>query len=127
MANHPIVHVEIPTLQGKAKESAEFYAKTFDWKLEHAPEFNYWQFAALGGPGGGFIEQGGQSDAKINEPIIYIGTDDIEATLVQIEANGGKTVAPKMEIPGVGWFAYFADPAGNKMALYTAMAGGTGM
>jgi predicted enzyme related to lactoylglutathione lyase len=119
MANHPIVHVEIPAIKGK--DAAEFYAKTFDWKLDHTPEFDYWQFTAEGGPGGGFIEVDSEANAKINEPVIYIGTDDIEATLAQIEANGGKSAAPKMEIPGVGWFAYFTDPAGNRMALYTSM------
>jgi predicted enzyme related to lactoylglutathione lyase len=119
MANHPIVHVEIPTIN--SKESAEFYAKTFDWSLEHSPEFDYWQFRAQGGPGGGFIQVGGQSDAKVNEPVLYIGTDDIEATLATIEANGGKTVLPKTEIPGIGWFAYFTDPAGNRLAIYTDM------
>jgi predicted enzyme related to lactoylglutathione lyase len=118
MANHPIVHVEIPTIV--SKDSAEFYAKTFDWKLEHAPEFDYWMFSAEGGPGGGFIAVGGQSDAHINEPVVYIGTDDIDASLAAIEANGGKTVMGKTEIPGTGWFAYFTDPAGNRMALYTA-------
>ena len=122
MANHPVVHIEIPAPQGKAKESAEFYAKTFDWKLEVAPEFNYWQFEAEGGPGGGFIEVGSEADARINEPVIYIGTDDIEGSLALVEANGGKTVLPKTEIPGIGWFAYFTDPAGNRLALYTTMS-----
>src|SRR5205085_6956572 len=75
MANHPIVHIDIPTVQGR--DSAEFYAKTFDWKLEHAPEFDYWQFAAEGGPGGGFMQVGEQG-AKINQLVVYIGTDDIE-------------------------------------------------
>ena len=116
MANHPIVHVEIPTIDSKA--SAEFYGKTFDWKLDHAPEFDYWQFAAEGGPGGGFIQVGGPSDAKVSQPVIYIGTDDIAGTLARIEANGGKTVQPETEIPGIGAFAYFTDPAGNKMALF---------
>jgi uncharacterized protein len=119
MANHPIVHIEIPTIV--SKDSADFYAKTFDWKLEHSPEFDYWQFAGEGGPGGGFIQVGGQSDAKINEPVVYIGTDDIEASLASIEANGGKMVMPKHEIPGIGWFAYFTDPAGNRLALYKSM------
>jgi predicted enzyme related to lactoylglutathione lyase len=119
MANHPIVHVEIPVIN--AKDSAEFYAKIFDWKLEHDATFDYWQFRAEGGPGGGFIQVGGQADAKVNEPVLYIGTDDIEATLATIEANGGKTILPKTDIPGIGWFAYFADPAGNRMALYTDM------
>ena len=35
-----------------------------------------------------------------------------------VEARGGKTILPKTEIPGVGWFAFFADPTGNQVALF---------
>jgi len=115
MANHPIVHIDIPAINGK--ESAEFYAKTFDWKLDHAPQFDYWQFAAEGGPGGGFMKAGGDG-ATINQLVVYIGTDDIEASLADVEANGGKTIQPKTEIAGVGWFAVFSDPVGNAVGLY---------
>ncbi len=118
MANHPIVHIDIPAIQGK--ESAEFYAKTFDWKIEHAPEFDYWQFAAEGGPGGGFMLAGEQG-ATINQVVVYIGTDDIEESLAQVEANGGKIIQPKTEITGIGCFAVFSDPVGNALALYKDM------
>ena len=115
MANHPIVHIDIPAINGK--ESAEFYAKTFDWTLDHAPEFDYWQFAAEGGPGGGFMKAGNDG-ATINQLVVYIGTDDIEASLADVEANGGKTIQPRTDIPGIGWFAVFSDPVGNAVALY---------
>src|SRR5690348_12561212 len=118
MANHPIVHVDIPALNGK--DSAEFYAKTFDWKLEHAPEFDYWQFRAEGGPGGGFMLVGPQG-ATVNQVVVYIGTDNIEESLAGVEANGGKTLQPRTEITGIGWYAIFSDPAGNALALYQAM------
>ena len=52
---------------------------------------------------------------------VYIDTEDIDVTLKQIEKAGGKTLLPKTEIPGIGWFAQFADPTGNRMALYTAL------
>lgn len=115
MANHPIVHVDIPAAQ--TKESAEFYAKTFDWKLDYTPEFDYWQFDATGGPGGGFMHAGADG-AVLNKLIVYIGTDDIDASLALVEANGGKTVMPGMEIPGIGWYAIFSDPSGTEMALF---------
>jgi len=35
-----------------------------------------------------------------------------------IEAGGGKTLLGKTEVPGVSWYALFADPTGNRMALY---------
>jgi predicted enzyme related to lactoylglutathione lyase len=52
--------------------------------------------------------------------LLYISTDDIDATLAKIEAHGGKTVVPKTEIPQVGWFGIFTDPTGNRVALFTA-------
>ena len=119
MADHPIVHVEIPT--NNSKESSEFYSKVFGWQITTAPEYDYWMFRPDSGPGGGFIGIDGMAQAKVNEPLIYIGTDDIEDSLRQIEEAGGKTVMGKTEIPGQGWFAVFTDTTGNKMALYTAM------
>ena len=40
-------------------------------------------------------------------------------SLAKIEANGGKAIMPKTEIPGVGWFGVFADATGGTLALYT--------
>jgi len=116
MATHPIIHVEIPAMQ--SKESADFYARTFDWTMEHVPQQNYWKFAAEGGPDGGFAPVGAQPGTAINQLVVYIGADDIDATLSRIEANGGKILLPRTDIPGVGAFALFADLAGNKLGLF---------
>ena len=125
MSAHNIVHVEIPSTDPKA--NAKFYSDAFGWKLEHSPEFDYWQFRPEALPGGGFPGVGEPSGGKIGEVLVYIDTDDIEASLAQIESLGGKTLAPKMEIPGTGWFAFFQDPSGNKLALYKSMNPGSGM
>jgi len=53
--------------------------------------------------------------------VVYIGTGDINATLAEIEKHGGKTISPKTEIPGMGWFALFSDPGGNLVGIYTGM------
>lgn len=120
MASHPIVHIEIPAADAKA--AGTFYQEVFDWKIETDPTFNYVQFQSEGGPGGGFVKPGGEApvEYKPDRLLVYLATDDIEATLASIEAHGGKTVAPKMEIPGVGWWAVFTDPSGNHLALYTS-------
>lgn len=119
MANHPIVHIEIPADNMQA--ATEFYAAVFDWNIQTDPTYHYSMFSAEGGPGGGFvgIDEGGDMQYKINSLLVYIGTDDIDATLSKITAQGGKVVQPKTEIPQVGWFARFTDPAGNQMALFT--------
>ena len=123
MASHPIVHVEIPA--NDPKTLGEFYAKVFDWKLELDPQFNYLQFDGQGGPGGAFvqIDENSPMHSRASSPLLYIGTDDIDRDLASIESSGGKIVAPKMEIPGTGWFAVFTDPTGNNMALYTPLQG----
>lgn len=118
MSKHPFVHVELSTTN--QQQSAEFYSNVFGWQARHIPEMNYTTFSiGENQMGGGF------NPAPDNMPVgstaVYIGTDDIEATLAQIEAHGGKTISPKAEIPGMGWFALFQDPSGNLLGLYTDM------
>lgn len=121
MSNHPIVHIEIPGNDTKA--ASKFYEDTFGWKIETDPNFDYHMFQAEGGPGGGFVKPGENMGVsyKAGEVLIYIGTDDIDASLAKVTAHGGKVVLPKTEIPQTGWFAFFTDPTGNKIGLYTAM------
>jgi len=116
MTKHPFVHIELSARD--RSEAAKFYSEVFGWETQDMPEMNYTTFDTGEGPGGGFNPVGKQ--IKAGDVFVYIGTDDIEATLAKIEALGGKTVIPKSEIPGVGWFAFFTDPTGNMVALFTA-------
>ncbi len=118
MANHPIVHLEIPA--NDPQSAGKFYSSLFDWKLELDPNFNYLQFEASPGPGGAFV-QVGENGVKAGDMLVYFGTDDIDETLTKVASLGGKTVMPKTEIPNMGWFAVFTDPTGNKAALFTSM------
>lgn len=79
---------------------------------------NYATFTAEGGPGGGFNPV--SQDAPAGTVLVYIQSADIEADLARAAKLGGKILVPKMEIPGKGWFGVFADPTGNKLALYTS-------
>jgi len=117
MSKHPIVHIEF---SAKDREAAgRFYGSIFGWKVQQMPEMNYATFEAEGGPGGGFNPVG--DDTPAGTVLVYIETDDIEATLKKVTAAGGKVVHGKAEITGFGWFGVFADPTGNQVGLYTAM------
>jgi predicted enzyme related to lactoylglutathione lyase len=111
---HPIVHIEFSANDREA--AAQFYHEIFGWEIQHMPEMDYSTFMSDEKLGGGFNPVTEQSPA--GTVTVYIQVDDFESTLAQIEANGGKTILPKTEIPGVGWFAFFADPTGNQVALY---------
>jgi predicted enzyme related to lactoylglutathione lyase len=122
VSNHPIVHIEIPAK--KARDAGKFYGELFGWKIEADPMYNYVQFAAEGGPGGGFVEvEGGDAPIqyKPDSLLVYVSTDDIDATLAKVESLGGKTVLPKTEIPQMGWWAVFSDPTGNRIGLFTGL------
>jgi hypothetical protein len=44
----------------------------------------------------------------------------VDGSIFWLTAVGGKTLEPKTEFPQTGWFAIFANPAGNRIALYTS-------
>jgi predicted enzyme related to lactoylglutathione lyase len=117
MSDHPICHVEIPAIDPAT--ASTFNADLFDWQIQVDPTRNSHMFQPQRGPGGTFVEVGETTGAKIGEVLMYVSTDDINATLAHAEALGAKTLTPKTEVPH-GWFAVFADPAGNRIALYTA-------
>jgi predicted enzyme related to lactoylglutathione lyase len=116
VSSHPIVHIELPA--SDLKEVSRFYADVFGWQIDETSMENYPMFAAEGGPGGGFV-QVNDVGHTVGKPLLFIGSDDINASLAAVEAHGGKTLKPRTAIPHVGWWAIFADSTGNTLALYT--------
>jgi len=115
MANYTISHVEIPTTNPGA--AGTFYHDVFGWKIQTNQEHNYTIFEGENGLRGGFAAPT-EPTYQEGKLLIYLTTDNIEATLTAIEAHGGKTILPKTEIPHVGWWAVFADPAGNHLGIF---------
>lgn len=116
MSDHAIVHIEFSANDPSA--AGQFYSELFGWKAMSHPEMNYTTFSADPGPGGGFSKVDG-TNVHAGSVLVYISTDDIDATLARIEAAGGKTAVPKTPIPGMGSFAVFTDPTGNHVGLYS--------
>jgi uncharacterized protein len=116
MSQHPIVHIEI-SVQNR-ETAGKFYSDVFGWKVEQLPEMNYATFEAEGGPGGGLNPVENNQPAPV---MVYIDTDDIDATLQKIQQSGGKLVRPTDDVPGMGQFAFFSDPSGNILALWHAV------
>lgn len=110
MAN-PVVHFEIhgPDLQGLAA----FYGSVFDWKVDADNPMGYGvvDTQSEGGIGGGISGDGSTGT------MFYIAVSDLEATLKQVEAKGGRVVMPVTVIPGMVTMAQFADPQGNVIGI----------
>ncbi len=110
----PIVFFDIAGPDAAALNA--FYADVFGW--------------TMGGPGGTFsVAVTAPLHAAIRqdpaEKRLYIGVEDIAATLTAIAARGGAVHAPRFEVKGVVVLGLFADPAGNAMGLVELNAGGT--
>lgn len=114
MSPRNINHIEIPAKD--REQLAKFYATVFDWKLEDmlaktGVEYTVWHAGNMRG-GIPVADDAG----KVGGIIIYIESSDIEADLQAVEANGGKILLDKTPYPA-GWYALFADPAGNRLGL----------
>lgn len=95
------------------KSQAAFYEAVFDWRA---------------GPGGSVsvpVASPLPGNLRQDPPErgLYLGVEDVTATLARIVAHGGKVIAPRFEVKGVAVIGLFADPAGNRMGL-VEMAGG---
>lgn len=101
----PIVFFDLAGEDAEALKS--FYAALFDWNADAQGQFAVPAVAPLMGAI--------RSDPA--EKRIYVGVQDIEATLKEVEARGGSVDVPRFEVPGVVVLGLFRDPAGNPMGL----------
>lgn len=111
----PVVHFEILGKDGA--KTREFYGSLFDWKYNIHEGMDYGLVEAAGEKsiGGGI---GGAPEGVKPVLTFYVQVDDLQAYLDKAEKLGGKTISPPAPIPGVGSFAWFADPDGNCVGLY---------
>ncbi|HVX01196.1 MAG TPA: VOC family protein, partial [Candidatus Babeliaceae bacterium] len=59
--------------------------------------------------------------SKVRSPTIAIQVDSVDEYVQKVEAAGGKLIEPKMEIPGMGYYAYVQDTEGNLLGLWEPM------
>ncbi len=111
---HPIVHIELSSADHQ--KDSQWYNEVFNWEVQEFPEANY---STWSGPddsvGGGFNAISDEN--PVGTIMIYIHTDDLEATKAKIKVKGGKILLESYDIPDVGTMATFTDPTGNTLAL----------
>jgi len=117
-----VVHFEIPA--DNVERAKKFYQETFDWKITPVPQMNYTLLGTVeideknmpkeaGAINGGLMER----SFGIQGPVLTINVTNIDAAIEKIQKQGGKIVQGKMEVPTVGFIAYFADTEGNILGL----------
>jgi predicted enzyme related to lactoylglutathione lyase len=85
----------------------KFYAGLFEWKIAPSGDLS----TVVTSPLQATIGKG------MAETIVYVGVDDITATLAKVKERGGTIRFPRLEVPGRVVLALFNDPAGNSVGL----------
>jgi predicted enzyme related to lactoylglutathione lyase len=112
-----VIHFEIPS--DNPERVSKFYSEVFGWKFQKwAGPMAYWLITTgdNGEPGinGALMRRQHPGASTVNT----IGVESVDKFLPAITKSGGKIVAPKMAIPGVGYVAYCQDPEGNVFGVF---------
>jgi predicted enzyme related to lactoylglutathione lyase len=100
----------------------EFYAKVFDWKIQHIPEIDY-RMVETGGEGGingGIMKP--QEGPWPGNMAFYINVDDLAAYRKKIVDAGGKIIVEEQQVPGMGSFCLFEDTDKRVLGIWKAAA-----
>jgi len=112
MAN-PLFHWEL--MVSDVPKAIDFYSKVFDWEFDQDSFPGYPLIKTGDTPGGALMAKPESVPAcSLNS---YFHVHDIESTLTRAIVLGGTLIAPRTAIPGVGFWAMFADPDGIPIGL----------
>jgi predicted enzyme related to lactoylglutathione lyase len=111
-----VVHFEIPA--DDPERAIRFYEKVFGWRIEKWDgPIEYW--LVMTGPedepgiDGGLARREDPNTGVENT----IDVKNLDASLADVEDQGGQILRPRMAVPGVGWMAYIKDTEGNIFGL----------
>ena len=96
--------------------AAAFYGEVVGWTAAGAgqPGLDYRIFSADGAPVAGHMKlPDGAEEAGMRPGWLgYIGVEDVDSAVADIESSGGRVHMPAMDMEGVGRMALVADPQG---------------
>jgi predicted enzyme related to lactoylglutathione lyase/effector-binding domain-containing protein len=109
-----VIHFEIPA--DDPARAVAFYAGAFGWKIEQwenddGEPVDYWLCYTGTGAGidGGLYKRTNPGDVTK----FTVAVADFDAAVKALKEAGGKIVAPKVPVPGVGWQGYVVDSEGT--------------
>lgn len=112
----PFCHIVIPAPD--LAKARDFYEKAFGWTVQpNVPGPGYWFFES-GNVGGAFNSNG---KPAVGAMVLVLHVDDLDAALSRVVEFGGSVTRGRSEIgeAASGFDAYFVDPNGNEMGLFS--------
>lgn len=119
-----VVHFEIPA--DNAPRAIDFYKKIFGWNIQKTPLSESYFLAntveteknGMPKTPGAINGAIGARDQFMPHPIIVIKVSSLDATLKQVEKNGGKLYTPTVPVGPIGFYAKIQDTEGNIIGIW---------
>lgn len=109
-----------------AKAAAAFYRGVVGWRMQDAglPDRSYTILSAGETAVGGLMALPPEACVAGAKPVWsgYVAVDDVDAFAARVKQAGGAIHHPPDDIPGVGRFAFVADPQGATFVLFKGMS-----
>jgi len=107
-----VVHFELPA--DDPYRAARFYSSVFGWKIEKwAGPMDYWMIATGGAEEPGIDGAIMRREDPIRDLNVIVDVPSVDEFAAKVLASGGKIIAPKTPVPGVGYLAYCQDTEGT--------------
>lgn len=99
-------------------KAAEFYGPLFGWSFRNmGADMDDYVMASVGEVGVAGLMRPPPGVPTPPSWGCYVTVVDVEATLAQVTALGGKVVMGPLEVPGVGHMGIFLDPQGAMLSV----------
>ncbi|MDM7917302.1 MAG: VOC family protein [Candidatus Eisenbacteria bacterium] len=98
-------------------QAGQFYTKLLGWGLKEDPEHRYTEFQVSGRSVGGMMAMSPQQADVPPHWLPYVMVGDADSIARKVRELGGKVYVEPTDIPDVGRFCVFADPAGAVLAV----------
>ena len=111
-----VIHFEL--CADDPERAVKFYEGVFGWQIKkwEGPQ-DYWLATTGAADTPGIDGAIMRRDPGMPSVINTIGVTALDDMIATVKANGGTVVAPRMTIPGVGYFAYCQDTEGNTFGM----------
>ena len=126
-----IVHFEIPS--DDVERAKKFYNDLFGWTIEKwagtvdcqltsaatGQPMEYWMVTTIDDKGNKALGGGMMKRVQPGQQITnYINVRSVDEYSEKVEKLGGRVVAPKHAVPGMGYFAICLDTENNCFAIW---------
>ncbi len=103
----------------------DFYGKLFGWSArEMQANGGYTTFQVGDASVGGMMKIPAEAEGMPPMWGVYVTVNDVDATVKQAEALGGKVIVAPRDVPTVGRMAVIQDPQGATLSVITYTSNG---